>query len=1572
MLNKKLFILSLIVGFSLALLFIVPRAQAQMSFSVNPESPAVDGVMGNSNASWKFGIDNSNVDSLDAGDRIKITFPAIPQDTGRPFSLIPESLSFSTNPADGLYLSNLIDISGPRNNIVTFSVVSSTVNFKGEFFITLKGVENPVASPNEFGKTYARKWSLEVPGKESFSEDNQITDPINRKGQKIPYDSNFKVSLSDYDAGATADYTLRFTAPTSLKVGEKVTWQFPSEFDISGASITQGADISANTTAQVDGIEKVTTQGRNWVRLIVGNAPTSANDVLTFIVKGIKNPGTKDVYRGFGLFTTDSNNGVIDGMPMEAGGEPGRKGPPLLESLTIGGNNKVNFTVKKELADGTISNLTANEAKLVKVGMQCPDKMFFVGEKYLTASSTVTFDGLLDCNYFAFVMPAQDPGIGKETQAVDNDFKDFFDNYLSPAMIEVPAAGGSTYNITPTFIVPDTYIVGNITGGPANNTNADISAFSKGYASWAPVCKDTNYNYDSMGLDSGGKGYFKIKVKSGKVWKLNLMLHGTGGVIKDASGNEYWAPELGSIYVPDTNTIDIGNKSFVKADKTLIVNLKNSADSSAITNACVSVSRGGMGFMMAPGEPKCNGPYSFKVPQGSLNIEVMQMGMGKPKNVPVVIKAADTTVTKEIIIAAPTSYISGEIKDSDGYPIKNASVFAHSSHGSGEDMTDSNGDYKIYVPAGTYRVEGFAPGFGPIGSKTGITVTESTNPTANFTINLTGFKTISGRVYTDSDASGGYSAGDAVYEGVQIFGYGPAGNNGTATLTDGTYKLRVPAGVYSIEGWSESTGHLDLKTEIDVSTTNQTNKDWKIAGLATLEITIVGAKDISPLFAGAFNPSTGRGNHIDQWQTSGNDKKAKIYLPAGATYEIHVGSPAFGEITPAGSTIAVPKGGATVSYNLPNIATLSGNVGIEGATVWAINTSGPGYFTTLSDSDGDYSIKLPTGKNYDVGVNMTGYLSPIKTITNFSDTTPAQNFTLTESGATISGKVTSDGTTGIAESWVWAEKVGASGWTNSPAQDDGSYSLDIDSGTWKIYANAPCYYKSSGMEATAGSNSANITLTAIPGCVPPQPKVQTIVPATGGTVYNDADGDGNPDIEINFPANSLGTGTDPVTVSIKANPDVNSTLSSCPLAAATQEVTITKSDGSFITTLNSNATLVIHYKDEDLPEGFDESNLQLTRWNATTKDWDPIVAIVDTDNNKITASIDHFSPVGPGLGGVPSAPEELSASASGKTISLSWTSVSNADSYNIYRSSAAGGTYNKIGTSASASYDDSNLNYSTTYYYKVSAVNSKGESTKSSAASATTGSVPTGGGARLEAGVDVVPASISQIKVEAKTDSAVISWATNELSISWLVYGENSDYGEEIKTTDYVTSHSVVLSGLSPGTAYHYKIKSKDKSGNIGSSPDGLFHTLTAEQVLPEVVSFEKPVKEMTVAKLKAKIAQIAALISQLKAKIAEMSGALVYEGIPKGFSFENNLKEGMKSNQVKYLQIILKAEIGEPTYPKEVLATGWFGPITKASMIKFQEKYASEILTSWGLTQGTGFVGKTTRAKLNQLLSSR
>lgn len=92
---------------------------------------------------------------------------------------------------------------------------------------------------------------------------------------------------------------------------------------------------------------------------------------------------------------------------------------------------------------------------------------------------------------------------------------------------------------------------------------------------------------------------------------------------------------------------------------------------------------------------------------------------------------------------------------------------------------------------------------------------------------------------------------------------------------------------------------------------------------------------------------------------------------------------------------------------------------------------------------------------------------------------------------------------------------------------------------------------------------------------------------------------------------------------------------------------------------------------------------------------------------------------------------------------------------------------------------------------------------------------------------DVEPPLISSVTPSLITsDSARIFWTTNEPADSQIEYGPTTSYGLQTNIdTDTVTSHSLSLTGLLPSTTYHYRVKSKDASGNLAVKKDSVLST---------------------------------------------------------------------------------------------------------------------------------------------------
>ena len=132
-----------------------------------------------------------------------------------------------------------------------------------------------------------------------------------------------------------------------------------------------------------------------------------------------------------------------------------------------------------------------------------------------------------------------------------------------------------------------------------------------------------------------------------------------------------------------------------------------------------------------------------------------------------------------------------------------------------------------------------------------------------------------------------------------------------------------------------------------------------------------------------------------------------------------------------------------------------------------------------------------------------------------------------------------------------------------------------------------------------------------------------------------------------------------------------------------------------------------------------------------------------------------------------------------------------------------------------------------------------------------------------------------------------------------------------------------------------------------------------------------------TIDELLAQIALLQAQLVQLQAQVAQQQtgGTGAAPAACSGVSFGSNLSVGASGSSVKCLQALLNQSSGTQVASSGAGSPGnettFFGPLTKTAVVKFQEKYASEVLTPIGLSAGTGFVGPATRAKLNALLVS-
>ena len=212
----------------------------------------------------------------------------------------------------------------------------------------------------------------------------------------------------------------------------------------------------------------------------------------------------------------------------------------------------------------------------------------------------------------------------------------------------------------------------------------------------------------------------------------------------------------------------------------------------------------------------------------------------------------------------------------------------------------------------------------------------------------------------------------------------------------------------------------------------------------------------------------------------------------------------------------------------------------------------------------------------------------------------------------------------------------------------------------------------------------------------------------------------------------------------------------------------------------------------------------LYHYRVRSRDATGNIAVSD-DFNFTTSTLDTTAPV---------ISYVTAGGVTATTATISWTTDENSDSQVEYGTTQAYGQWTTLNPTRVTAHSQglSGLTSETLYHYRVKSKDAAGNLAVSGDFTFTT--------------ADGTAPVISNVASFITTTTATITWTTNENSDSQVEYGTTQAYGQlTTLNPTRVTAHSQGLSGLTPGTLYHYRVKSKDATGNLAVSGNFIFTT---------------------------------------------------------------------------------------------------------------------------------------------------
>lgn len=470
-------------------------------------------------------------------------------------------------------------------------------------------------------------------------------------------------------------------------------------------------------------------------------------------------------------------------------------------------------------------------------------------------------------------------------------------------------------------------------------------------------------------------------IQAGESFTITLP---SGGykVVVHSHNPQFMGPQIDPIFVEPNSTFDLGAITLITKDAAITGTVKDESGNGVVGITVAAWRDGTPEILRTDTAP--DGSYILPVVGGDWHVRPAprpnQPYIYNGGGTPVSLASGETVADVNFTLTDAPIALNGVLVDESGNTLSDVDGWAVAQSKTDPNLHNGapikNGEFAIFVPAGTYRVAAHPAGGSEYMSSAEREVTVDNTWTGPLTLTVKlEDATISGALWNPRT--------ETVVTGVEGAVGAWMGNDWTASRIDpgnGTYKLNVAAGLWHLGYRIDPTAnYLKLAKVINVPVAAGQNKVVPLPVVekdAAITGTVL-APDGSPL-GGALVLAHGIHTDVTLHTRSRDDGTFNLRVPAGR-YRLGAanGNPAW--IKPVEVEVVVgageTSGGHTLQFQLPDV-TISGALAISGTTglngnalVWAWSDDGgfvKGRFP-ITNSAGSYSIGVISNTTWHVG-----------------------------------------------------------------------------------------------------------------------------------------------------------------------------------------------------------------------------------------------------------------------------------------------------------------------------------------------------------------------------------------------------------------------------------------------------------------------------------------------------------------------------------------------------------------------------------------------------------------------------